>query len=147
MPWSWASYHSIAWAKLVMVAWVWVGQVGRGARALEELAPVASCRTSNVTIRLMAFGLSGPFGYITSWPMVSIPWDAISSVSKVGWGVPPEPCQIIWQVLKLIHPPTLIFRPFWIPYRSSALSLVTSDVCMVGISLPQIKWCQTFMFC
>ena len=56
----------MAQAKSGMVAQAWGGLAGRGAYALEELALVASYRNSNVTIRLMASGLSKDFGWRTS---------------------------------------------------------------------------------
>ena len=96
--------------------------------------------------RLITFGLSGDLGCRTSWLVVLIPWDAISSASNVGYGMLSEPCRMAWRIFALIQPPTLIFRPLFIPESSRALSFVTSEEWSIGTSLPHMKWCQTFMF-
>ena len=82
-----------------MVARILVGHAGRGAHAPEELALVASYLNSCVIMRSIALWLSDPFGCSTSEPVVLIPYEAISSVSKVGWGMPPEPWRIVWLML------------------------------------------------
>ena len=60
-----------------------------------------------------------------------MPIVAISLVSRVGYGMPPDTFCAASRMLPEIHLPTLMVRPFLMPKRRWALSCVTSVRCAV----------------